>query len=95
MEKQPMTLKDRKKKGDKIRNKVEREIKKVQDTSNTANLQSLDAIFRMNQNLKGNKLPTKAFMQTLVGFLQNSNLETGNQELTTTKLERQLRAFKT
>jgi hypothetical protein len=93
MENPPMTLNERIEKGDKIRNKVKKEIKKVQDTSNTANLQSLDAIFRMNQNLKGNKLPTKAFMQTLVGFLQNSNLETGNQELTTTKLERQLRAL--
>lgn len=89
----PMTLNERIEKGDKIRNKVKKEIQKVQNTSNGAQIQSLDAIFRMNKNLKGNKLPTKAFMQTLVGYLQNANLETGNQELETTKLERQLKAL--
>lgn len=93
MAKQPMTLNERIEKGDNIRNKVEKEIQKVQNTSNIANLQSLDAILRMNQNLKGDNLAIKAFMQTLVGFLQNSNLETGNQELTTTKLKRELRAL--
>jgi hypothetical protein len=93
MDNPPMSLNERIEKGDKIRSKIKKEIKNVQDTSNMSQLQSLDAIFKMNKNLKDTKLPTKSFMQTLVGYLQNANLETGNQELTTTKLERELKAL--